>query len=127
MIKIIALLLLSQIGTPIRDRVQAAVETKKPILAIFSATWCQPCQVMEKAVIEPMEASGELEYTTVLKVDVDRDKEFADFQLGKSYTIPKIFLLFKENGKWIRYELTGYQSRERILQMIQKHKDRNKK
>lgn len=125
MIKLIAILIFSQIG--IRERVQSAVESDKPILAVFSAKWCQPCQVMEKVVIEPMEASGDLSTVTVLKVDVDRDKEFADVQIGQNYTIPKILLIFRENGEWQKYELTGYQSKENILKIIHKHRIRNRK
>lgn len=129
MINLAVLLLFFQLGSPVasfRERMSAAVEAKKPILTIFSATWCMPCQAMKKNVIEPLRASGGLDSVSVVYVDVSKDTEFTKTHIGTDFTIPKILLFFKEDEKWLKYELTGYQSKDKILEIIELQKKRNK-
>lgn len=137
MIKFILILLLAQIGSEgsLRDRLDIASKAQKPVLAIFSARYCVPCQEMKRFLIEPMVASGDLMDVSVVYVDVEKDKEFTERQIGSNFTIPKTLLFFRENGKWFKYELTGYQrginnekfiSRENILKIIDLQKKRNK-
>jgi thioredoxin-related protein len=125
MIKIILFLLLSQVGeSGLKERIETALKAEKPILTVFSAKWCTPCQQMKKAVIEPMSGSGELKDVYLVYVDVDKEKEFTERHIGKNFIIPKILLFFRENGKWLKYELTGYQTKEKILQVIDLQKKR---
>lgn len=79
---------------------------------------------MEKDVIEPMRASGDLDSVSIVHVDVDTDKEFTTKQIGENFTIPTVMLFFKEDGKWLRYKLTGYQTKDKILQIIELQRKR---
>ena len=130
MFKLIILLLCVQFGNSatLKERLNIASKSEKPILTIFSAKWCAPCRLMEKDVIEPMVASGELNSVSVIHVDVDIDKEFTTRQIGENFTIPTTILFFKEDGKWLQYKITGYETeyktRHRILQIIELQKKR---
>lgn len=126
MFKLIVLLLCIQFGNGVtlKERLSIASKAEKPILTIFSAKWCAPCRQMEKDVIESMVASGELDLVSIIHVDVDIDKEFTARQIGENFTIPTTMLFFKENGKWFRYKLTGYQTKDKILQIIELQRKR---
>jgi len=121
MFKFLILFLCFQIGSPeapLESRLDIALKSKKPILTIFSAKWCAPCQSMKRAVIEPMVASGELDSVSLIYVDVDKDRSFTEKYLGKDVVIPRILLFFKKENGWFKYSLEGYQSRENILKII---------
>lgn len=129
MIKFLVLFLCFQVGSPeapFKDRLEAALKSNKPILTMFSAKWCIPCQEMKKFVIEPMRASGELDSVSLIYVDIDKDKEFTKQQLGEDFKIPRTLLFFQEDRKWLKYELDGYQSREKVLQIIDLQRKRKK-
>lgn len=126
MFKLIILLLCVQFGDglSLKERLDTASKSQKPILTVFSAKWCAPCRLMEKDVIEPMRASGDLDSVSIVHVDVDTDKEFTTKQIGENFTIPTVMLFFKEDGKWLRYKLTGYQTKDKILQIIELQRKR---
>lgn len=129
MLKFLVLFLCFQVGSPeapFKDRLEAALNSNKPILTIFSAKWCIPCQEMKRAVIEPMRASGELDSVFLIYVDIDKDKEFTKKQLGENFKIPRTLLFFQEDRKWLKYELDGFQPREKILQIIDLQRKRIK-
>lgn len=128
MFKLIILLLCVQFGNgvPLKERLNTASKGEKPILTIFSAKWCAPCRQMEKDVVEPMRALGELDSVSIIHVDVDVDKEFTTRQIGENFTIPTTILFFKEDGKWLQYKLIGYQTKDKILQIIELQKKRKK-
>ena len=130
MLKFVILFLCFQVGfpeAPLKDRLDIAVRAKKPILTIFSAPWCQPCQVMKNVVIEPLRASGQLDSVSTIYVDVDKEKDFTKKHIGENFIIPTILLFFNENGKWLKYELNGYRSQEEILRVIELPRLRNQK
>ena len=79
---------------------------------------------MKNSVIKPMRASGELDSVSIIHVDVDVDKEFTTRQIGENFTIPTTILFFKEDGKWLRYKIIGYQTKDKILQIIELQKKR---
>jgi len=126
--KLIILLLCVQFGNNVtlKERLDTASRSEKPILTVFSAKWCAPCQLMKNSVIKPMEASGELNSVSLVMVDVDIDKEFTSRQIGEDFTIPTIILFFKEDGRWLRYKIIGYQTKDKILQIIELQKKRKK-
>src|SRR5438094_5631713 len=62
----------------IKDAQKTARETGKPVLYDFSATWCKPCQAMEKTFWPRPEVVEATKRFICVKVDFDRDKALAE-------------------------------------------------
>ncbi|MEC5128730.1 thioredoxin family protein [Verrucomicrobiales bacterium BCK34] len=53
---------------------EAAKETKKPLLVVFSASWCPPCQQMKKQVYPSKEVQPYHDQFVWAYLDADEDK-----------------------------------------------------
>ena len=86
------------------------MQSKKPVLLDFFATWCGPCRMVSPIIDEIAEENDEI---VVGKVDVDQQSELASrFQV---YSIPTLVVL--KDGKVLR-QVTGARSKDQILQML---------
>ncbi|MBE6976350.1 MAG: thioredoxin [Ruminococcaceae bacterium] len=86
------------------------LQSDKPVLLDFFATWCGPCR-MVGPVLE--EIAQENESIKVCKIDVDQDPELAQrFQVT---SIP--LLVVMENGKVVNQAL-GARPKDQILKLI---------
>ena len=93
------------------DNFKAEVlESDKPVLVDFWATWCGPCQ-MQGPIIE--ELAGEVTDVKIGKLDVDANPNSAG-----AYNIMSIptVMLFKD-GEVVKKAM-GLQSKESLLEMI---------
>ena len=93
------------------DNFKAEVlESDKPVLVDFWATWCGPCQ-MQGPIIE--ELAGEVTDVKIGKLDVDANPDSAG-----AYNIMSIptVMLFKD-GEVVKKAM-GLQSKESLLEMI---------
>jgi thioredoxin 1 len=89
------------------------LKSDKPALVDFWAEWCGPCKMLGPVVEElAKEYSGRVK---VGKVNVDKNQSLAEKYGIRG--IPTI-ILFKD-GKIVE-QLTGVQSKERLIQMIDK-------
>lgn len=88
------------------------LNSDKPVLVDFWASWCVPCQMIAP-VIE--ELSEELADVKVCKVNVDEEMDLAgQFQI---MSIPAL-LLFKD-GKAVN-STVGVQTKQELLRMLGK-------
>lgn len=88
------------------------LESDKPVLIDFWATWCGPCQMIAP-IIE--ELGEELTDVKVVKIDVDQNAAIA--QRFNVVSIPTLILM--DRGAVVNKTL-GFQSREALIRFIGK-------
>lgn len=87
------------------------INTDKPVLIDFYATWCGPCQVLGPILKEVKDSLGER--VSILKVDVDKNQELATMQQVRG--VPTMILF--QNGKQL-WRQSGVLSKEEIIKNI---------
>ena len=90
------------------------IKGHKPVLVDFSAEWCGPCKMMPPILKEVKEKTGNR--ATILKMDVDKNRHYAE-----KYGIQSIptLIIFKE-GK-IVWRKSGVSSANEIMQHLTGH------
>ena len=85
-----------------------------PVVVDFFADWCGPCKMMPPILKEVKQKAGAR--ATILKMDIDKNRHYAD-----KYGIQSIptLIIFK-NGK-ILWRKTGLASAGEIMQQLQAH------
>ncbi len=72
------------------------INAEKPVLVDFSAEWCAPCKMMAPILEDLAKRVGEK--ATILKVDVDRNPEAAQFYNVQG--VPTLIIFKKGEIKW---------------------------
>ena len=87
-----------------------ALNSEKPVLIDFYATWCGPCKMMAPIIEEIANTRDDV---VVCKVDVDEEGAIANAY--DIHSIPTLILL--KNGKPAG-KIVGYRPIEDILKML---------
>lgn len=91
---------------------QEVLNSSQPVLIDFWASWCGPCQMM-LPIIDAV--ASEATNAKIAKVNVDEQSELAtQFEV---MSIPTLVVL--KDGK-VMDKAVGVQSKEKILQMLNK-------
>ena len=94
-----------------KDNFQSEViESSKPVLVDFWASWCGPCQKL-LPVIE--ELANEVTDVKIGKVNVDEERELA--KQFRVMSIPTLILI--KDGKIAKHTV-GYMTKEEVLDFI---------
>jgi thioredoxin 1 len=93
---------------------QEVINSDKPVLVDFSAEWCGPCKMMAPILKEAKDKLGDK--ATIIKVDVDRNREAAEhFQIQGVPTL----ILFK-NGQ-VKWRQSGVVQANTLVQVINQY------
>ena len=90
---------------------QEIIQSEKPVLIDFFATWCGPCQQLAPILKQVKEVMGER--ISILEIDVEKNE-----QLAAQYQVKGVptMLLF-QNGKQL-WRQSGVLSKEQLIQII---------
>lgn len=86
------------------------LESSKPVLVDFYATWCGPCRMLAPILDE---IAAEREDIKVVKIDVDQEPELA--AQYKVVSIPSVFVI--QNGEVVAQSL-GAKPKSQLLAML---------
>jgi thioredoxin 1 len=92
-------------------RFNQILNTEKPVLIDFHATWCGPCKMLSAVLKQVKDSLGER--VSIIKIDVDKNQELAATYQVRG--VPTMMLF--QNGKQLWRE-SGVLSKEEIIQKI---------
>lgn len=87
------------------------INSEKPVLVDFFATWCGPCQML-LPVLNQVKDSLQARIT-IIKIDVDKNQELAQKQQVRG--VPTMMLF--QNGKQL-WRQSGVLTKEEIIKII---------
>ncbi|TDE05666.1 thioredoxin [Flavobacterium sandaracinum] len=87
------------------------IESDKPVLIDFFATWCGPCKMLGPILKEVKDNLGDR--VSIIKIDVDKNQQIASKYQVRG--VPTMILF--QNGKQL-WRQSGVLSKEQIIQTI---------
>ncbi|MFY7740195.1 MAG: thioredoxin [Flavobacterium sp.] len=93
------------------DSFKDIINSDKPVLIDFFATWCGPCQMLGPVLKQVKDSLGDK--VSIIKVDVDKNQELAATQQVRG--VPTMMLYQRGQQLWRQ---SGVLSKEEIIQII---------
>jgi len=87
------------------------IQSEKPVLIDFFATWCGPCKMLSPILREVKESLGDR--VSILKIDVDKNQQVASQYQVRG--VPTMILF--QNGKQL-WRQSGVLTKEEIIKTI---------
>ena len=96
------------------EKFNELIQSTKPVLVDFYATWCGPCQIMKPRILDVAERIGD--DAKVIQIDIDKEKELATrFRIQSVPTL----IIFK-NGKQ-QWRQSGVISAHALMQLLKEY------
>jgi len=87
------------------------IQSEKPVLVDFTATWCGPCKMMAPILHEVKAAMGDK--VTIIKIDVDKNPEVSSqFQVQ---SVPTLIIFKQGQVKWRQSGVVQAKELQQIL------------
>lgn len=93
------------------DSFEKIINSEKPVLIDFYATWCGPCQMLGPILKEVKDNLGER--ISIIKIDVDKNQEIAFAYQVRG--VPTMMLFQNRKQLWRQ---SGVLSKEEIIKII---------
>ena len=94
------------------------IQSDKPVLVDFFATWCGPCKMMPPILKQVKDKLGDA--VTILKVDVDKNPHTA--QQFAVQSVPTLIVFQKGQVKWRQAGVVQAGQLQQVLQpLVQSH------
>lgn len=100
-----------------REAYAEAQDSKRPLMIVVGAEWCQACVELKHTTIPQMQKQGKLDGVVLTYIDLDQDPDLARQVLGGT-SIPQVILFSKGESGWNRKQLTGRQSSDTVSALI---------
>lgn len=94
-----------------KNTFQEIINSEKPILIDFFATWCGPCQMLGPVLKQVKESLGER--ISIIKIDVDKNQEIASVYQVRG--VPT--MMPYQNGRQL-WRQSGVLSKEEIIKIF---------
>jgi len=102
------------------DAYKASIKDEKPLMIVVGAPWCHACKVLKESTIKPMADSGELDNVSLAVINPDEQPELVKQLTEGEVMLPQIIVFTKDNGRWKRRRLMGYQPKQPVRILVRK-------
>ncbi len=93
---------------------QDLIQSDKPVLVDFFATWCQPCKIQAPILEQISSEMGDR--IKVIKIDVDKNPQIA--QMYQIQGVPTLAIFKNGNMVWRN---SGVHSKEQLKSILIQH------
>lgn len=77
-----------------------AKDTKRPLIVVIGATWCQSCVQLKDGIIPKLQERGDFDEVELTLIDIDRQKVLAEKLLRGRSRIPQIVRMDWNGETW---------------------------
>ncbi|MFG6425077.1 thioredoxin [Lepagella muris] len=93
------------------EKFEDIINSEKPVLVDFFATWCGPCKMMHPILEELHDRIGDK--ARIIKVDIDQNQNLASFYNVRS--VPTLMVFKNGNIEWRE---SGVQQAAKLEQIL---------